>query len=165
MNNYTFYWYQAVRAVPQMVRISFLPMTNQMIRAILMTSLGIVVGMNTDLAGVTQEQNVKTFRTFEFFALAAIIYHPVAKTVSPGARLLTCINGLDTIDKGRILIDGSEVHAKTTDLNLLRRKIGSVFQQWNAFPHLTVLEHVTLAPRKVLGMDRGPKPRRSRSGT
>ena len=70
------------------------------------------------------------------------------------STLLTCINGLDTIDSGRILIDGTEVHAKATDLNLLRRKIGIVFQQWNAFPHLTVLENVTLAPRKVLGMPR-----------
>ena len=70
------------------------------------------------------------------------------------STLLTCINGLDTIDKGRILIDGTEVHAKATDLNVLRRKIGIVFQQWNAFPHLTVLENVTLAPRKVLGMPR-----------
>lgn len=74
--------------LPQMFRISFLPMTNQMVWAILMTSLGIVVGMNTDLAGVTQALNVKTFRTFEFFALAAIIYYLVAKTVSLGARLL-----------------------------------------------------------------------------
>ena len=70
------------------------------------------------------------------------------------STLLTCINGLDQIDAGRVLIDGTEVHAKTTDLNVLRRKIGIVFQQWNAFPHLTVLENVTLAPRKVLGMAR-----------
>src|SRR5690606_1744001 len=49
---------------------------------------------------------------------------------------------------------GTEVHAKSTDLNKLRRKVGIVFQQWNAFPHLTVLDNVTLAPRKVLGMSR-----------
>ena len=70
------------------------------------------------------------------------------------STLLTCINGLEPIDSGRILVDGTEVHAKTTDLNRLRRKIGIVFQQFNAFPHLTVLENVTLAPRKVLGMGR-----------
>ncbi|MDJ1463026.1 amino acid ABC transporter ATP-binding protein [Nitratireductor sp. GZWM139] len=70
------------------------------------------------------------------------------------STLLTCINGLEPIDSGRILVDGTEVHAKTTDLNLLRRKIGIVFQQFNAFPHLTVLENVTLAPRKVKGMSR-----------
>ena len=68
------------------------------------------------------------------------------------STLLTCINGLEQINSGKILVDGTEVHAKTTDLNKLRRKIGIVFQQFNAFPHLTVLENVTLAPRKVLGM-------------
>jgi ABC-type polar amino acid transport system ATPase subunit len=68
------------------------------------------------------------------------------------STLLTCINGLEPINAGRILVDGTEVHAKSTDLNKLRRKIGIVFQQFNAFPHLTVLDNVTLAPRKVLGM-------------
>jgi len=68
------------------------------------------------------------------------------------STLLTCINGLEPIDKGKITVDGTEVHAKSTNLNKLRQKIGIVFQQWNAFPHLTVLENVTLAPRKVLGM-------------
>lgn len=70
------------------------------------------------------------------------------------STLLTCINGLEPIDGGRILVDGTEVHARATDLNRLRRKIGIVFQQFNAFPHLTVLDNVTLAPRKVLGMGR-----------
>jgi polar amino acid transport system ATP-binding protein len=66
------------------------------------------------------------------------------------STLLTCINGLEQIDSGRILVDGVEVHAKSTDLNKLREKIGIVFQQWNAFPHLTVLENVMLAQIKVL---------------
>ena len=66
------------------------------------------------------------------------------------STLLTCINGLEPIDSGRILVDGTEVHAKSTDLNRLRQKIGIVFQQWNAFPHLTVLENVMLAQVKVL---------------
>lgn len=70
------------------------------------------------------------------------------------STLLTCINGLEPIDQGRIEVDGVEVHAPSTDINKLRQKIGIVFQQWNAFPHLTVLENVTLAPRKVLGMSR-----------
>lgn len=70
------------------------------------------------------------------------------------STLLTCINGLEKIDSGKILVDGTEVHAKSTDLNKLRRKLGIVFQQWNAFPHLTVLENVMLAPRKVLGQSR-----------
>jgi His/Glu/Gln/Arg/opine family amino acid ABC transporter permease subunit len=74
--------------MPQMFRISFPPMTNQMVWAILMTSLGITVGLATDLAGVTQNLNVRTFRTFEFFALAAVLYYLIAKAVMLGARLL-----------------------------------------------------------------------------
>ena len=65
---------QAFRLIilPQMFRIAFLPTTNQMVWAILMTSLGVVVGMNSDLAGVTQDINVRSFRTFEIFAIAAV---------------------------------------------------------------------------------------------
>ncbi|WP_138934641.1 amino acid ABC transporter ATP-binding protein [Roseovarius arcticus] len=70
------------------------------------------------------------------------------------STLLTCINGLEPIDSGRIKVDGIEVHARSTDINKLRQRIGIVFQQFNAFPHLTVLENVTLAPRKVKGMGR-----------
>ena len=70
------------------------------------------------------------------------------------STLLTCINGLEAIQQGSVTVDGTVVHAPGTDLNRLRRKIGIVFQQFNAFPHLTVLENVTLAPRKVLGMPR-----------
>jgi polar amino acid transport system ATP-binding protein len=70
------------------------------------------------------------------------------------STMLMCINGLEKIQRGRILVDGTDVHARNTDLNMLRRKIGIVFQQWNAFPHLTVLENVMLAPRKVLGRSR-----------
>ncbi len=81
---------QAFRLIvmPQMFRIAFLPTTNQMVWAILMTSLGVTVGMNTDLAGITQDLNVRSFRTFEFFALAAVIYYVIAKIVTLGARLL-----------------------------------------------------------------------------
>lgn len=81
---------QAFRLIvmPQMFRIAFLPTMNQMVWAILMTSLGVVVGLNTDLAGVTQSLNARTFRTFEFFALAAIMYYLIAKIVTLGARLV-----------------------------------------------------------------------------
>ena len=78
---------QAFRLIvmPQMFRTVFQPMTNQMVWAILMTSLGVVVGINTDLAGVTQELNVRTFRTFEFFAMAAVIYYLITKVVTLSA--------------------------------------------------------------------------------
>ena len=74
--------------LPQMLRIAFLPMTNQMVWAILMTSLGVTVGMNTDLYGVTQDLNALTFRTFELFALAAVIFYLITKTITLGARLI-----------------------------------------------------------------------------
>ncbi|WP_448955878.1 amino acid ABC transporter permease [Labrys neptuniae] len=79
---------QAFRMIvlPQMLRVAFLPATNQMVWAILMTSLGVTVGMNSDLAGVTQELNARSFRTFEFFALAAVIYYLIAKAVTLAAR-------------------------------------------------------------------------------
>jgi ABC-type polar amino acid transport system ATPase subunit len=70
------------------------------------------------------------------------------------STLLMCVNGLEPIQRGRILVDGTEVHSRKTDLNRLRQKIGIVFQQLNAFPHLTVVENVMLAPRKVLGKSR-----------
>ncbi|MBU1329821.1 MAG: amino acid ABC transporter ATP-binding protein [Gammaproteobacteria bacterium] len=70
------------------------------------------------------------------------------------STLLMCINGLESINSGSIRVDGTEVHAPGTDINKLRQKIGIVFQQWNAFPHLTVLENVMLAPRKVLGLSK-----------
>jgi polar amino acid transport system permease protein len=63
-------------------------MTNQMVWAVLMTSLGLTVGLASDLAGVTQELNVRTFRTFEFFAMAAVLYYLIAKAVMLGARLV-----------------------------------------------------------------------------
>ncbi|MGY2273574.1 amino acid ABC transporter ATP-binding protein [Pseudomonas reactans] len=65
------------------------------------------------------------------------------------STLLQCINGLEPIQGGHILVDGTDVHAKGTDLNKLRQKLGIVFQQYNAFPHLTALENVALAPRLV----------------
>lgn len=65
------------------------------------------------------------------------------------STLLYCINGLEAIQGGRILVDGEDVHGRGTNLNKLRQRLGMVFQQWNSFPHLTALENVALAPRIV----------------
>jgi polar amino acid transport system ATP-binding protein len=70
------------------------------------------------------------------------------------STLLRCINRIDPIDSGRIVVEGTEVTARDVDVNLVRRKIGIVFQAFNLFPHMTVLRNVTLAPRKVLGLER-----------
>ena len=74
--------------LPQMLRISFLPMSNQMVWAVLMTSLGVTVGMNIDLYGVTQDLNALTFRTFELFAIAAVIFYVIVKIINLGSRLI-----------------------------------------------------------------------------
>ncbi|MCR9237845.1 MAG: amino acid ABC transporter ATP-binding protein [Alphaproteobacteria bacterium] len=70
------------------------------------------------------------------------------------STLLYCINGLEPIQKGSIKVDGTDVHAKSTNINHLRQKMGMVFQQWNSFPHLTALENVALAPKIVKGMSK-----------
>lgn len=74
--------------VPQLLRIVFHPIANQMVWAVLMTSLGVIVGLNNDLTGVTQEINIKTFRTFELFVTAAVMYYCICKLVVGLARLL-----------------------------------------------------------------------------
>ncbi|MGV2977449.1 amino acid ABC transporter ATP-binding protein [Roseibium alexandrii] len=70
------------------------------------------------------------------------------------STLLYCINGLEPIQKGSVVVDGTNVHDKATDINKLRQKLGMVFQQWNSFPHLTALENVALSPRIVKGKSR-----------
>lgn len=64
---------------PQLFRTVFHSVTNQTVWAILMTSLGVIVGMNTDLMGVTNELNALSFRTFEYFSLAAVLYYLITK--------------------------------------------------------------------------------------
>ena len=68
------------------------------------------------------------------------------------STLLRCINLLEPIQAGRILLNGREISRNESDVNAVRRRIGIVFQQYNLFPHLTVLKNITLAPRKALGL-------------
>jgi polar amino acid transport system ATP-binding protein len=70
------------------------------------------------------------------------------------STLLRCVNLLEPIQSGRIWVGGVEITARNVDVNALRRRIGIVFQSFNLFPHMTVLENVTLAPRKALGQSR-----------
>jgi len=70
------------------------------------------------------------------------------------STLLRCVNLLEPIDEGRILIRGADVTASGVDANRVRRGIGIVFQAFNLFPHMSVLDNVTLGPRKVLGVSR-----------
>ena len=64
------------------------------------------------------------------------------------------INRLEPINSGTITVNGQETHAKTVNVNRLRRDIGFCFQQFNLFPHMSVMDNITLAPRKLRGMSR-----------
>ncbi|MDQ8032637.1 amino acid ABC transporter ATP-binding protein [Bordetella genomosp. 1] len=70
------------------------------------------------------------------------------------STLIRTINRLEGITDGRILIDGKDIHAKDVNINHLRRGIGFVFQQFNLFPHMSVLDNVTYAPVQILKMPR-----------
>ena len=66
------------------------------------------------------------------------------------STLLRCINLLETIDAGRIVVEGQDITADGVHLDRIRRQIGIVFQAFNLFPHMSVLDNITLAPRRVL---------------
>ncbi len=68
------------------------------------------------------------------------------------STLLRCINLLEEIDDGQIILDGEDISAVGIDADKVRASIGSVFQAFNLFPHLTVLQNITLAPRLVHGI-------------
>jgi len=70
------------------------------------------------------------------------------------STLLRCVNLLEPIAAGRIFVGGEEITARGVDVDVVRRGIGIVFQSFNLFPHMTVLENVTLAPRKARGLSR-----------
>jgi polar amino acid transport system ATP-binding protein len=70
------------------------------------------------------------------------------------STLLKCVNLIEPVTSGRIVVDGEEITARGVDVNRIRRKIGIVFQAFNLFPHMTVLDNITLGPRKALGVGR-----------
>ncbi|MCL1915868.1 MAG: amino acid ABC transporter ATP-binding protein [Desulfovibrionaceae bacterium] len=86
--------------------------------------------------------------------------HPGEKVVIIGpsgsgkSTLLRAINGLERIDQGRILVDGLDINDKKNDINLIRRELGMVFQNFNLFPHKTALENLTLAPIRLRGLSK-----------
>ena len=121
--------------------------------------------MTTVAPIVTLEDVTKDFGTNR-------VVDSVSLTVTPGQRLviigpsgsgkstlLRCINGLETLTSGRIVVDGMVVGDPETPIGRVRAEVGMVFQQFNLFPHKTVLENVTLGPIKV----RGTPPAEARS--
>ena len=84
----------------------------------------------------------------------AVAEHEVVALIgasgSGKSTLLRCVNLLEPIDEGRIVVHGEEITAPGVDVNRVRRGIGIVFQAFNLFPHMSVLDNVTLGPRKAL---------------
>jgi len=70
------------------------------------------------------------------------------------STLLRCINLLEPVNAGRVLVHGEEITARGVDVNRIRRHIGIVFQAFNLFPHMSVLRNVTLAPTEALGLSK-----------
>jgi polar amino acid transport system ATP-binding protein len=85
--------------------------------------------------------------------------HDVVCLIGPSgsgkSTLLRCINGLESIDDGEILVHGDRITGRGVDVDALRRDIGIVFQGYNLFPHMSVLENVTLAQIQVLKKSKG----------
>ena len=73
----------------------------------------------------------------------------VGPSGSGKSTLLRCVNLLEPIDSGRVFLEGQEITAKGTDVSAIRQRIGIVFQQFNLFPHLSAIDNVTLAARRV----------------
>lgn len=97
----------------------------------------------------------------------AVDEHEVVCLIGPSgcgkSTLLRCIDLLDRIDGGRILLDGVDVTARGVNANAVRRRIGIVFQSYNLFPHMRVLDNVTLGPRKAAGIPRDEAEERAMS--
>ncbi|MGJ7569909.1 amino acid ABC transporter ATP-binding protein [Variovorax sp. RB2P76] len=70
------------------------------------------------------------------------------------STLIRTFNRLEPIQSGRIVVDGQDIHASGLDVNAFRSRIGFVFQQFNLFPHLTVLQNCTMAPMQLRGLSR-----------
>lgn len=70
------------------------------------------------------------------------------------STLLRCINGLESIEEGKVLLDGETVNPTTGNIRKLRERIGMVFQSYDLFPHMTILDNIMLAPLKVQKRDK-----------
>jgi len=100
-------------------------------------------------------KNFKTTRVLNNISFSVNNGEIVAIIGSSGCgktTLLKCINGLEKVDNGKIIVEGQDITQKNFDLSKLRQNVGIVFQQFNLFPHMTVKENITLAPLKVKKM-------------
>ncbi len=96
----------------------------------------------------------------------AVAHHDVVCLIgasgSGKSTLLKCVNLLYPVDDGQILLDGADITAPGVNPNQVRQRMGIVFQAFNLFPHMSVLDNITLSPRKVHGTDRTTAEARAR---
>ena len=92
------------------------------------------------------ETDVTALGGIDLDVSAGDIYGIIGMSGAGKSTLLRCLNLLETPDSGEIWFEGEQINAKKCDINLVRRKMGMVFQHFNLFPHLTVLQNITLAP-------------------
>jgi polar amino acid transport system ATP-binding protein len=78
------------------------------------------------------------------------------------STLLRCVNLLEPVQEGRIFLEGEEITRKGANVSAIRQRIGIVFQQFNLFPHLTAIDNLTLAARRIRKIPRGEAERRAR---
>ena len=96
----------------------------------------------------------KVLNNVSFSAQKGEIVSVIGPSGCGKSTLLKCINGLERIDQGKIIIEGNDLSDPYSNFRNLRQKVGIVFQEFNLFPHLTVKQNVTLAPLKVKKMRR-----------
>ncbi|HEX8581408.1 MAG TPA: amino acid ABC transporter ATP-binding protein [Acidimicrobiales bacterium] len=119
-----------------------------------LTEAATVAG-GTGEAIITCEQVDKWFGDFQALKGIDLVVgrQEVVVVIGPSgsgkSTLIRCINRLEKHDRGRIVVDGTEMSDDLRNIAGIRREVGMVFQSFNLFPHLTVLENVTLAPRQV----------------
>ncbi|MCP5152693.1 MAG: amino acid ABC transporter ATP-binding protein [Ectothiorhodospiraceae bacterium] len=116
-----------------------------------------------ELAGVN-----KWFGDLHVLRDVSLRVHPGERVVVCGpsgsgkSTMIRCVNRLEKHQSGRIVVDGVELTDRTEDIRAVRRGVGMVFQQFNLFPHLTVLQNLTLAPMRALGLSRSDAEARAR---
>ena len=116
--------------------------------------------MNQNHAALELDAVHKSFGTTQVLRGVDLVVSPhqviclIGASGSGKSTLLRCVNLLETVDSGRIVVNGQEITGSRVDVDRVRRRIGIVFQAFNLFPHMTVLRNITLAPREALRMDK-----------
>ena len=106
---------------------------------------------------------VEVLKGVSFDVMKGEVVCVIGPSGSGKSTLIRCVNALNDIQQGSILVEGQEVHDDDLDKLELRKKVGMVFQQYNLFPHKTALENIMMAPLKVLKEPREEVEERARS--